>query len=680
MAIAMNDAGDAMTLNPQGQWVPTQTAHNPTTGETLALDGGQWKPVPAGANPQWSASDLGVAAMRGVPVAGGVYEQSMSPADLARAKNFDVAHPYLSTGAKMAGGVVGTSAALAALPETGLAAAIGGPMLGAARGATPLARMFSGAAGGAGLGAADAATRGENPVTGAAIGGVTGAAAPALARAVDSARGALGSALAPVNRTTPAANMMRVGNVDFPLTGPEAAGNVEGQRYLENARQGTLGPAAKAQADAFDAARGQAQAAAQQAIRSSVGGAPQTVHDAAQIAQEGVQQQQALDRAYAQAHYENFGQMQGSIAPQAFANMGGAIRNQLAQGTQPAVIDDLITPAASRMLSHIDTTLGSAPINIQNRAVPITAPTAPGTQVAGVTLQGVDQVRKQLGSIASAANNRADARASKLVMDAFDQHIQNSVDSALYSGDPNALGALQDARRIWSTYMQTYQPQGAVGGIVQKMLGAKGATPSYDDIARWMYGANNIGASGTARGVAQQLRSILGEQSPQWQAVQQGLLSKILDATQGAAPAGAQKMATILDRFLTGPGQQFAREVLPPQTTALLDQYRQIMHRITPLRGAINTSGTAYHLASMARWTLNALMTIAGHHVAGPLGAIAGYAGHNVTDAMARGLNARAVARQLYSPAAAPLYAPRSAVGPLERYAGIAARAAPIGR
>src|SRR5262252_3476996 len=143
MAIAMNDAGDALMLNPKGEWVPTQVAHNPTTGEMLALDGQEWKPVQPGANPQWDARDLMMSGIRGVPVGGGLYEQSLSPADLARAKNFDRAHPWISGGAKLAGGVLSTGAALAALPEEGIAAAIGAPLLGGIRGATPIARTVS---------------------------------------------------------------------------------------------------------------------------------------------------------------------------------------------------------------------------------------------------------------------------------------------------------------------------------------------------------------------------------------------------------------------------------------------------------------------------------------------------------------------------------------------------------
>lgn len=46
MTIAVNDAGDAMTLE-AGAWKPAIRAVNDKTGESLVLDGGAWKPMPA---------------------------------------------------------------------------------------------------------------------------------------------------------------------------------------------------------------------------------------------------------------------------------------------------------------------------------------------------------------------------------------------------------------------------------------------------------------------------------------------------------------------------------------------------------------------------------------------------------------------------------------------------------
>lgn len=45
MAVAVNETGEALRLDESGQWVPTKVAKHPQTGDMLALDGSEWKPV-----------------------------------------------------------------------------------------------------------------------------------------------------------------------------------------------------------------------------------------------------------------------------------------------------------------------------------------------------------------------------------------------------------------------------------------------------------------------------------------------------------------------------------------------------------------------------------------------------------------------------------------------------------
>jgi hypothetical protein len=100
MPIATNAAGDALYLDDNGAWQPAQTAQNPQTGAKLAFDGQSWAPLAPGSDPNYTMGDVGDAALRGVPIAGGLYERNESPENQARAQNFDAAHPYISGAAK----------------------------------------------------------------------------------------------------------------------------------------------------------------------------------------------------------------------------------------------------------------------------------------------------------------------------------------------------------------------------------------------------------------------------------------------------------------------------------------------------------------------------------------------------------------------------------------------------
>jgi hypothetical protein len=51
MPVALNPQGQAVRLDESGQWVPTRTAKNPDTGQTLILDGDAWVEATTGAAP-----------------------------------------------------------------------------------------------------------------------------------------------------------------------------------------------------------------------------------------------------------------------------------------------------------------------------------------------------------------------------------------------------------------------------------------------------------------------------------------------------------------------------------------------------------------------------------------------------------------------------------------------------
>src|SRR5581483_10719206 len=93
------------------------------------------------------------------------YHKSLAIQEGSDAK-FAQQHPYIDTGAKLAGGTAALVPAVAAAP--GLFGATGG--LGA--------RIAAGGASNAALGGADAAIRGGDPVAGAIGGGLIGSAAP----------------------------------------------------------------------------------------------------------------------------------------------------------------------------------------------------------------------------------------------------------------------------------------------------------------------------------------------------------------------------------------------------------------------------------------------------------------------------------------------------------------------
>ena len=533
------------------------------------------------------------------------------------------------------------------------------------------------AASGAGISGADALARGTDVKDAMETGGALGLAGPVAGKLLGSVAGGVKNAVTPVSRTPQAADM--VGNVPVPLDAGQAGGDIVAQRYLDQAQKGTLGPGAQKEVDAFRANQAAQLDAAKQGIATNIGGPATTPLDAAATAQQGVSDAAAAGKQAYQTSYDNFANTNGVIDAGAFQGLGQGIKTDLATAKQPKTVDDILTPASSKMVQHLDNVTQN--FNIQNRATPSTiAPGGAPPTVTGVSLQGVDQVRKQLLDLASNAQPGSnDQRVARSIIGSFDQKIQDAVGSNLYSGDPNALGTLQQARRLYANYQQTFKSQGGgdmAGQVVEKMLGKQtGQAASHQDVANWMYGASKIGGSGQALAVADRLQNIL--QPDEWQQVRQGLFSKLVDTTEGMTPAGPQKISQRIADFINGSGKQLAEKMYTPQERALINQYGQVQARMVPKVGAVNHSGTSYSMASLGKWTLNALATVGGLHVGGPLGAAAGFMAHkgldNIAENIAERTQTRAVLRHLYGQQAAPVFV--GGMSPAQKAATLASRA-----
>lgn len=211
MPIAVNDAGEAVYLNGDGQWEPARMAVNPQTQERLAFDGKDWQPIKTTTAPT-GANDIVRSTARGVPIIGGLlnkadaatnatlaplvepflnesadslkqptwaerYEKALGIQNRMDTK-FDKEHPNVSTVAQVGGGV-------ASMIPLGMTAA-GARALGLTGGTLPQ-MMLRGGISNAGINAADAVTRGGDPLVSAGVGGVLGAAMPPAARAISAA-------------------------------------------------------------------------------------------------------------------------------------------------------------------------------------------------------------------------------------------------------------------------------------------------------------------------------------------------------------------------------------------------------------------------------------------------------------------------------------------------------------
>src|SRR5262249_27943126 len=157
---------------------------------------------------------------------------------------------------------------------------------------------------------------------------------------------------------------------------------------------------------------------------------------------------------------------------------------------------------------------------------------------------GVDQMRKRLSAFrrnAFDSGNRADGNAAKAVIDAFDQEMDAAINGGHFRGDPRAVSAWNDARAAYSDYRSAFTAgkDDPIGRVVERITG-KGGNPAAipNDVADFLYGSSGVNPNSLNVGVANRVKDILGERSPEWSAVRQGLFSRLIETPQGVKDWG----------------------------------------------------------------------------------------------------------------------------------------------
>lgn len=257
--------------------------------------------------------------------------------------------------------------------------------------------------------------------------------------------------------------------------------------------------------------------------------------------------------------YNEFGNLPGEFNVSAVRGMGSRVKQDLTYSDNPVVIDEG-TPAASRAIQALDQM--SQP-RITNLADPL-APPSPA-EVSSVNLRGIDQMRKRLVAYyqqARSSNNASDIRATRSVLNGFDDQIEGAIRQNLFSGDPRALQALQEARASFSRYQRLYNPRGAnddVGTAMRRIVD-RNATP--EETANLIIGSGKIGTSGAPVRIADRLEEILGADSPAWSSIRQAMWRKASQIRTSAGEVDPAKSAASITDFSNS---TLARRMFSPE-------------------------------------------------------------------------------------------------------------------
>lgn len=478
-----------------------------------------------------------------------------------------------------------------------------------------------------------------SPVTGAArslIGHpyseLTGIPYDKSKEAVDLAMSAMGPGRGGMRAPVPVPRAPVPDALGVTLSEGQRTGDLPLIRSEQAAIRGQRGAAAQDQAGAFAAQQADQVDQASNNIARSLDPfgmvVADTPADAGAVVSQSVRDAATNAKAGVNDLYRRAREMPGEIDADVFTNMGRSIRDDLSNRAEPVIIDDQLTPYASKAVQDIDNRV--AQLRVQNRASNTSSvvPADEAPTISGLTLAGVDQMRKRLSAMRQAAfgsGNASDGRAVKAVLDSFDDTIDRAINGGSFTGDPRAVQAWNDARAAHADYRSTFtaQKNDPVGRVVERITG-KGNNPAAipNDVADFLYGSSGTNPSTLNVGVANRMRQILGEQSPEWSAVKQGLFARLTETTPGMSDFGSGQIAQRLNKFLSGDGRELAQTMFSPAERQLLQQYADLHRRLQVPRTGANWSETSTFLSPI----LKRIQSTVGAAIGLGAGALVGHA------------------------------------------------------
>ena len=440
----------------------------------------------------------------------------------------------------------------------------------------------------------------------------------------------------------------------------ESTGDLAARQFEQGALRGESGaPAQRHAIQFFNEQRPAQLAQAKENVAQSFDPLGQqnlaeTPTEAANIVQQSLQREAAQSKASVKNLYDYAKSLPGEIDADVFRGMPQDIKTDLTNRPDSVVIDDN-TPVASRMINYLNNQIGQ--LNIKNAASPLGNP--PANQITGVDLEGIEQWRKNLSrmrgdALAAYGTNPSDARAAQAIVNEFDNRIAGAVNSGAFRGDPRAVQAFNSARSAHAARMQIWGND-PIGRKLQSIIGdySRNKDPAtLNDVANYIYGSSGSSSSANV-GLVNRLRTVLGQDSPEWAAIKQGLFHRLVSTPEGMLEKGPGVIANQLHQFLNGKGSDLANALYTPSERELLQQYADLHRTLQVPQAGANWPNTAAgiipHVKNVGKWISGSIGAVIGHHIMPGLGGeIGGFAaGTALPNKLKNASNLRRAAAQM---------------------------------
>jgi hypothetical protein len=151
------------------------------------------------------------------------------------------------------------------------------------------------------------------------------------------------------------------------------------------------------------------------------------------------------------------------------------------------------------------------------------------------TLRSLETLRRRLNNRINSASTPTDRMATVRIKAAFDDHIDEMFDRSLFQGDYLALEKLKEARGLRRMYTEQFGDPTSKDRI-EKIVGKiSQEDPDAEEIVNYTIGWSKLGQPKEARKVLGRLKSALGTDSAEWDAMREaGFFQLVRDAAGDA--------------------------------------------------------------------------------------------------------------------------------------------------
>lgn len=274
-------------------------------------------------------------------------------------------------------------------------------------------------------------------------------------------------------------------------------------------------------------------------------------------------------RASKERLYGIAGESDGSISAEAVRGARGQVAEAL--NADGRVIDAQLTPAANRMMTELD---NISSLRIPNRV----APPLPDGEIAAVNMQGIEQTRKRLNSLAQAASNDADRSAARAVIREFDNWLGDAFDNALFSGSDAALQSFRAARAANTEWRQRFgfNARDDADRVVNRIVTGE-VTPQ--EVSNYLIGASKVGAKGVSSRLLTRIAEATGGDPEAMGAIRGGVWNKLSSPTEGVTAKASPKIADDISEFFNGSGRDVANRLFSEPQRAIAMTYANALRQ-----------------------------------------------------------------------------------------------------